>query len=60
MKISSAWPNKAQLTLLKAALLPPDQAEPHWYEFIAEHDLQELDHGCTQVLPMAFINLKIG
>ena len=58
MKISSAWPNKSQLTLLKAALLPTDQAEAHWNEFIAEHDLQELDHGCTQVLPMAFINLK--
>jgi len=58
MRISTAWPTKSQLTLLKAALLPPEQAEPHWYQFITEHNLQELDHGCTQVLPMAFINLK--
>lgn len=58
MKISSAWPNKAQLTLLKAALLPPDQAERYWHEFIAAYDLRNIDHGCSQVLPMVFINLK--
>jgi len=58
MKITSAWPNKTQLTLLKAALLPPGKAEPYWYEFIAAYDLQKLDHGCNQVLPMVYINLK--
>ncbi len=58
MKISSAWPNQAQLTLLKAALLPPDQAEEYWHKFVAAYDLQKLDHGCNQVLPMVFINLK--
>ena len=58
MKTTYAWPNQAQLTLLKAALLPPDKAEPYWYEFIADYDLQKLDHGCNQVLPMVFINLK--
>ncbi len=58
MKIDSAWPNKAQLTLLKAALLPAEKAEPFWHEFIAAHDLQKLDHGCHQILPMVFINLK--
>jgi len=58
MKTDSAWPNDAQLTLLKAALLPPDQAEAYWHKFIALYDLQKLDHGCNQVLPMVFINLK--
>jgi len=58
MKINSAWPNEAQLTLLKAALLPPDQAESYWHKFVAANNLQELDHGCNQVLPMVFINLK--
>ena len=58
MKISNAWPNQGQLTLLKAALLAPDEAEPYWLQFIATHDIQNLDHGCLQVLPMVFINLK--
>lgn len=58
MKITSAWPNEAQLILLKAALLSPDEAEPYWHEFVAAYDLQELDHGCNQLLPMVFINLK--
>jgi len=58
MKISNAWPNQDQLTLLKAALLAPDEAEPYWQQFIATRNIQNLDHGCNQVLPMVFINLK--
>ena len=58
MKITTAWPNKAQLTLLKAGLLPPGKAESYWDKFITDYDLQKLDHGCNQVLPMVFINLK--
>jgi len=58
MKISNAWPDQDQLTLLKAAILAPDEAEPHWQQFITTHDIQNLDHGCNQVLPMVFINLK--
>ncbi len=58
MKIRTAWPNVAQQTLLKAALLPPEEAEKYWHEFIEKFDLQKLDHGCNQILPMVFINLN--
>lgn len=58
MNVDYAWPSDGQLALLKAALLPADSAEQYWHEFIANNDFQNLDHGCNQVLPMAFINLR--
>lgn len=58
MKIHSAWPNEAQEVLLKAAVFPPEKAEIYWREFIGRFDLQTLDHGCNQMLPMVYINLK--
>jgi len=58
MKISSAWPNEAQSILLKAALFPPEEAEQYWRQFIARFDLQKIDHGCNQLLPMVYINLR--
>ena len=58
MEIKSAWPNKSQLLVLRAALLPPEQAEPYWQMLIDSYDLEKLDHGCNQLLPMVFINLK--
>ena len=58
MKIGSAWPNKAQETLLKAALFPQEEAEGYWHEAIRRLDFQDLDHGCHQMLPMVYINLN--
>ncbi|NRA39042.1 MAG: nucleotidyltransferase family protein [Planctomycetes bacterium] len=58
MKISSAWPSDAQEILLKAALFPPQEAEGYWREFVDKFDLQNMDHGCNQMLPMVYINLN--
>ncbi|MDG2274123.1 MAG: nucleotidyltransferase family protein [Halioglobus sp.] len=58
MKIRSAWPNAVQKLLLKAAIFPQDDAERYWHTFLQQHDLQHLDHGCNQILPMVYINLK--
>ncbi|MDA9176248.1 nucleotidyltransferase family protein [Alphaproteobacteria bacterium] len=58
MRNQSAWPTEAQELLIKAALFPASEAQSYWNEFLVRFDIHDLDHGCYQVLPMVFLNLK--
>lgn len=52
------WPTPKQSSLLKAGLLPPEEAVPAWRRVRSELDLEVLEPEAVRILPLVYRNLQ--
>lgn len=52
------WPSPSQVLLLRAALLPAEEAVPAWSRWRATTDLDSLDRASYRLLPLLWHNLS--
>ncbi|WP_423459213.1 nucleotidyltransferase family protein [Ottowia sp. VDI28] len=56
--MSASQISTAQLSLLKACLVPAEEVEPHWRDWRGRIDLEHLDEGSNRLLPLLYRRLE--